>query len=432
MGKYVKRPVVIDAFQWFKNGDHPDDACVELTGSDGQPFMSEGKVVRYFRRPEPKYAGTVVHEECGYWWKEHGWIDTLEGGHTVCPGSFIITGVKGERYPCRADIFAETYAACSAPKVSAPTTTWKPDADIEEMLGAGVTLDSKRVRSKTGNVRDEVRHVLAALPDKSPVEDLRVIAEVARTVMSEMTVGERKATRWPVRQWDDDFWVEFRPTETFPAELRNELAPMTMSDSHGEPGASMVVIGALTGTIPGGFPDQSPVPALAPIVPQSVGHHVYDSYHQDGVPSIMPTAEAMEEDDRRLAERYNLPPDQVQRLAETRAAVLATRSKVAPVHGTLTDDPTDPALGRGVDTEQTAQHERYLVLSVEEREKGFVRPVRLTYVHTKCGVATSMGQAIAETYSRQPSFYGSTYCMGCRMHLPVGEFRWNDGSVVGS
>ena len=40
---------------------------------------------------------------------EHGWIDTKEGGYNVCPGDWIITGVKGERYPCKPDIFAITY-----------------------------------------------------------------------------------------------------------------------------------------------------------------------------------------------------------------------------------------------------------------------------------------------------------------------------------
>lgn len=39
----------------------------------------------------------------------HGWIDTLEGGHIVCPGDWIITGVKGENYPCKPDIFEMTY-----------------------------------------------------------------------------------------------------------------------------------------------------------------------------------------------------------------------------------------------------------------------------------------------------------------------------------
>jgi hypothetical protein len=40
---------------------------------------------------------------------DHGWIDTLEGGHKVCVGDFIITGVEGERYPCKPAIFLKTY-----------------------------------------------------------------------------------------------------------------------------------------------------------------------------------------------------------------------------------------------------------------------------------------------------------------------------------
>jgi hypothetical protein len=122
----------------------------------------------------------------------------------------------------------------------------------------------------------------------------------------------------------------------------------------------------------------------------------------------------------------------------------------------------------------------YLVLSDEERAKGFVRPVRRSYRHVGipgpanplrdltaeeraryagtgfekfeaypvdvrsssgrywtqaeldsvgkgCGTTTTMGQALAETYARQPSFYGGTFCAGCRTHLLVGaagEFVW--------
>jgi hypothetical protein len=36
-------------------------------------------------------------------------IDTLEGTMTADPGDWIITGVHGERYPCKPDIFALTY-----------------------------------------------------------------------------------------------------------------------------------------------------------------------------------------------------------------------------------------------------------------------------------------------------------------------------------
>lgn len=100
-----------------------------------------------------------------------------------------------------------------------------------------------------------------------------------------------------------------------------------------------------------------------------------------------------------------------------------------------TDDANDPRLTHGVDAEPTAQAEAYLVLSDEDRARGFIRPVRLAYRHEVpgCAAITTMNQAIAETYARDPGFYGATFCTGCNMHRPVSEFRWTDDStVVGS
>ena len=100
----------------------------------------------------------------------------------------------------------------------------------------------------------------------------------------------------------------------------------------------------------------------------------------------------------------------------------------------LTSDPNDPRLTHGPDDTPRPQAEVYLVLSEEERAKGFVRPLRRAYVHEDgCGTETTMGLALCETYARDPSFYGATYCAGCHMHRPVSEFRWSeDGAVVGS
>lgn len=74
----------------------------------------------------------------------------------------------------------------------------------------------------------------------------------------------------------------------------------------------------------------------------------------------------------------------------------------------------------------TGMQKGYVVLSEEERAKGFVRPIRRSYVHTKCGGLTTMGQALAETYARDPYFYSGTFCVGCKAHFPVGE----DGEFV--
>ena len=99
----------------------------------------------------------------------------------------------------------------------------------------------------------------------------------------------------------------------------------------------------------------------------------------------------------------------------------------------LTTDPNDPRLGHGADEKPVPQQEVYLVLSEDERKKGFVRPYRNKYVHRKCGVETVMGQTLSETYARNPKFYGATYCVGCQMHRPVSEFNWTlDGEEVGS
>ena len=79
------------------------------------------------------------------------------------------------------------------------------------------------------------------------------------------------------------------------------------------------------------------------------------------------------------------------------------------------------------------QQKGYVVLTEEERAKGFVRPIRTRYVHNTCGSTTTMGRSIAETYARQPDFYSATFCVRCGEHCPVDQFVW-DGTneVVGS
>lgn len=92
MPRYRKKPVVVDAAQWREPGDHP--AVFLYTSS------AEAGVVDF---------DSTCCKQCGVAMFVHGWIETLEGKHIVCPGDYVITGVKGEHYPCKPDIFAETY-----------------------------------------------------------------------------------------------------------------------------------------------------------------------------------------------------------------------------------------------------------------------------------------------------------------------------------
>jgi len=107
--RFRKKPVVIEATQWFKNGDHPQDDVMRPFEDTGKipAEPREGVIVRYFRRPD--VGGKETCCKCGEIMHVHGWIDTLEGGHNVCPEDWIVTGVEGEHYPCKPSIFKKTY-----------------------------------------------------------------------------------------------------------------------------------------------------------------------------------------------------------------------------------------------------------------------------------------------------------------------------------
>lgn len=120
MALYTKKPITIEAHQWFKNGDHPQDQC--LKDNEGVP-QSEGNVVRYFRHPT--IGGKTLCKHCSTTMETHGWIDTLEGGHIVCPGDFIITGIQGEHYPCKPDIFKQSYDKIADNIAEAQQKGWK-------------------------------------------------------------------------------------------------------------------------------------------------------------------------------------------------------------------------------------------------------------------------------------------------------------------
>jgi hypothetical protein len=72
MARYLRKALVIQAVRWFQHGDHP--AVVARWDED-----------------------------------EVGFVDTPEGRLRVDPGDWIITGIAGENYPCKPDIFQQLY-----------------------------------------------------------------------------------------------------------------------------------------------------------------------------------------------------------------------------------------------------------------------------------------------------------------------------------
>lgn len=80
MGKYRKKPVVIEAMQWTGYNWREIDEFITDTHST---YPSEGVIL----------------------------IPTLEGIMRATVGDYIIKGISGEFYPCKSDIFIETYEA---------------------------------------------------------------------------------------------------------------------------------------------------------------------------------------------------------------------------------------------------------------------------------------------------------------------------------
>jgi hypothetical protein len=89
MPQFRKKPVVIEAVQFHDFGDHP---AVKHALKHRETGAILGTSAPFKVPTRAVFA-----------------IETLEGWHEVTPGDWIIKGVKGEFYPCKPDIFEQTY-----------------------------------------------------------------------------------------------------------------------------------------------------------------------------------------------------------------------------------------------------------------------------------------------------------------------------------
>jgi hypothetical protein len=95
MNKYRKKPIIIEAFQMTE-----------------QRRMDNSEWPEWLNRAwngDRDGAGTLQRVSLDAPLPDQLQIVTLEGPHLVTWGDYIIQGVQGELYPCKADIFAATY-----------------------------------------------------------------------------------------------------------------------------------------------------------------------------------------------------------------------------------------------------------------------------------------------------------------------------------
>ena len=113
MGNYRKKPVVIEAFKlgvdyipdWFMDAVTANEVILHGTSS-GFDHVAD--------------TNADIH--------------TLEGWHHANYGDYIIRGVKGELYPCKADIFDMTYESADKPKTNADRIRAMSDEELAELI----------------------------------------------------------------------------------------------------------------------------------------------------------------------------------------------------------------------------------------------------------------------------------------------------------
>ena len=86
MAKFRKKPEILEAFQWFKKGDHPD----VIIHPEGANIF-------------------VVCPYCNESGKKHGLLKTEPQNLIVCPGDFIVVNMLGKKYSLKPKVLEICY-----------------------------------------------------------------------------------------------------------------------------------------------------------------------------------------------------------------------------------------------------------------------------------------------------------------------------------
>lgn len=157
--KFRKKQVIVQAKQWF-----PDREVEGVEPLDALDLRTEARL----RHALPPGASL----------EHYGWIATLEGGHVVSPGDWIITGVENEKYPCKPSVFEATYEPVDeAPRSIDTTYDDEPYNELNDPARSNQTQqtvmrtfvgDAEMASRELDRVREVIREFVAGNPVVQP------------------------------------------------------------------------------------------------------------------------------------------------------------------------------------------------------------------------------------------------------------------------
>lgn len=147
MTSYVKNPIPIEAVLYKGNID------TGFMGAMGAVF--EENHPAWIDEAQTAWDGHSMSPPEGKWWVHSDgiMIGTREGSHIASPGDYIMRGIKGEIYPCKPDIFAESYRVVDPVKLDIIK-------DIDENIGSINNLPRSRENSLAITNLEQAKHWL--------------------------------------------------------------------------------------------------------------------------------------------------------------------------------------------------------------------------------------------------------------------------------
>jgi hypothetical protein len=130
MAKFRKKPIIVEAI-----------LCSEAIHA----FLYEWKALPKWLKVAYNKGGIVAMDRGIY-------LPTLEGIMLANPDDWIICGVKGELYPCKADIFEATYESAEIPLV--PETTNNYNLTIEHKDADSLKADFEIMKAMGNKVKE--------------------------------------------------------------------------------------------------------------------------------------------------------------------------------------------------------------------------------------------------------------------------------------